>query len=161
MATLPLPRLKKRTMSLPVNVQFIKTHKYARLPTQGSQGAAGFDIYAAEDGIIPPRQRGLVNTGLRISVPEGYEAQVRSRSGLALKHGICVLNSPGTIDEDYRGALGVILLNTELTPFHVKRGDRIAQLVLRPVVQHVRMVFTDEFTETERGEDGYGSTGGF
>lgn len=100
----------------------------------------------------------LVKTGLAIELPKGWEAQVRSRSGLAYKHGVVVLNSPGTIDEPYRGEIGIILINHGTEPYTITKGDRIAQLVLRRT-EDVVPVFVDELTETERGEGGFGSTG--
>jgi len=143
---------------LPVEVRFIKTHPNAKLPTQGSDGAAGFDLYAVEDVILQLHAATLVKTGLKIALPFGYEGQVRPRSGLALKHGVTVVNAPGTIDEDYRGPVGVVLMALEKV-YHIKAGDRIAQLVVKEVVPRVKMMFVDAFDETGRGEDGYGSTG--
>jgi dUTP pyrophosphatase len=129
------------------------------LPAYATSGAAGMDVVSAEDVTIAPRARHAVATGLALAIPEGYEIQVRPRSGLALKHGITVPNTPGTIDSDYRGELKVILINLGPEPFAIARGDRVAQLVLAPVVQAA----WDEVAEldaTERGEDGFGSTGG-
>jgi dUTP pyrophosphatase len=129
------------------------------LPAYATTGAAGMDVVSAEDVTIAPRARHAVATGLALAIPEGYEIQVRPRSGLALKHGITVPNTPGTIDSDYRGELKVILINLGPEPFAIARGDRVAQLVLAPVVQAA----WDEVAEldaTERGEDGFGSTGG-
>ncbi len=144
---------------IPLKVKFIKTHPGAKLPTRGSEGAAGFDIYACETQQVWARRPTLIKTGLKIAVPEGYEAQVRPRSGLALKHCLTVLNSPGTIDEDYRGDLGVILMNHGTESFKVTAGMRIAQLVIKPVIRHVAMEEVEEFDETARGEGGFGSTG--
>ena len=109
-------------------------------------------------GGIPPGSRALVPTGLRIALPEGYEAQVRPRSGLALKHGVTLPNSPGTIDADYRGEIGVILMNLGQEPFVVEPGDRIAQMVVAPVVR-VAWSEAEALDATERGEGGFGSTG--
>ena len=108
--------------------------------------------------MIPPGSRALVPTGLRIALPEGYEAQVRPRSGLALKHGVTLPNSPGTIDADYRGEIGVILMNLGQEPFVVEPGDRIAQMVVAPVVR-VAWSEAEALDATERGEGGFGSTG--
>lgn len=108
--------------------------------------------------IINPGGRALIPTGLKIALPAGYEAQVRPRSGLALKHGITVLNTPGTIDSDYRGDVGVILMNHGTEPFVVEQGDRIAQLVINEIIQGV-FVEVDVLTETERGAGGFGHTG--
>jgi dUTP pyrophosphatase len=129
------------------------------LPAYATSGAAGMDIVSAEAVSIAPGARHAVATGLSVAIPEGYEIQVRPRSGLALKHGITVPNTPGTIDSDYRGELKVILINLGDEPFAIARGDRVAQLVLAPVVQAA----WDEVAEldaTERGEGGFGSTGG-
>lgn len=130
----------------------------ARLPEYATPGAAGMDLRSAVDVVLAPMERRLVPTGLRIAVPEGYEAQVRPRSGLAAKHGIGLVNSPGTIDADYRGEVAVILINWGAEPVHITAGDRIAQMVISPVVQAVLDV-VDELDETERGEGGFGSTG--
>lgn len=132
------------------------------LPSYATQGAAGLDLLAAvradEPLILPPGERALIPTGLAMAVPPGYEAQVRPRSGLALKNGVTVLNSPGTIDCDYRGEIGVILLNTGRAPFTVTRGDRVAQLVITAVAQ-AQLVEVNELPETGRGAGGFGSTG--
>lgn len=131
------------------------------LPAYQTAGAAGLDLVAAvgakDDVVIGPGMRALIPTGLEIAVPPGFEAQVRPRSGLALKHGVTVLNSPGTIDSDYRGEVGVILINHGAELFHVRRGDRIAQLVLAPVQQAV-LVRAKELSKTSRGKGGFGST---
>jgi dUTP pyrophosphatase len=130
------------------------------LPSYATDGAAGMDLLAAVAAplVIPPGGRALVPTGLTIALPHGYELQVRPRSGLALKHGITLPNSPGTIDEDYRGELGVIVLNTGAEPFTVERGMRIAQAVIAPVVRAAwREVVA--LPETTRGTGGFGSTG--
>ena len=108
--------------------------------------------------IIEPGARELVPTGLSIAVPEGYEAQIRPRSGLALKNGVTVLNAPGTIDSDYRGEVGVLLINLGSVPFELERGARIAQMVIAPVTQAV-LIEADELSSTARGADGFGSTG--
>jgi len=134
------------------------------LPSYETAGAAGADLRAnfpeGERGglVIVAGARVLVPTGLRLELPQGYEVQIRPRSGLALKHGITLPNSPGTIDSDYRGPLGVILLNAGDQPFAVNHGDRIAQMVVAPVVQ-ARFELVSELGETARGEGGFGSTG--
>lgn len=132
------------------------------LPRYESAGAAGADLRAnfPERGAITlePGGRALVPTGLRVAIPEGYEVQVRPRSGLALKHGITLPNAPGTIDSDYRGPLGVILMNAGTETFTVRHGDRIAQMLVAPVVQ-ARFDVVGALDETERGEGGFGSTG--
>jgi dUTP pyrophosphatase len=129
------------------------------LPGYATQGAAGMDVLAAEDVTLAPGARHAVATGLAFAIPAGFEIQVRPRSGLALKHGITVPNTPGTIDSDYRGELKVILINHGTEPFEVRRGDRVAQLVLAPVTR-ASWLKVDELDRTDRGEGGFGSTGG-
>jgi len=130
------------------------------LPGYATQGSAGMDLLAAvtENITLAPGERALVPTGLTIALPQGHEAQVRPRSGLALKHGLSVLNSPGTIDADYRGEVGVILINLGQTPFTVERGMRIAQMVIAPVTRGVWRQ-TETLPESGRGSGGFGSTG--
>ncbi len=128
------------------------------LPAYATDGAAGMDVVSAEDVTLAPMQRHAVATGLAIAIPEGFEVQVRPRSGLALKHGITLPNTPGTIDSDYRGELKCIVINLGTGPFEIRRGDRIAQLVVAPV-QIGRMVEVEELDETARGAGGFGSTG--
>ena len=129
------------------------------LPAYATQGAAGMDVVAAETVELAPGARHAVATGFALAIPEGYEIQVRPRSGLALKHGIGVHNAPGTIDSDYRGELKIILVNHGAESFAVARGDRIAQLVLAPVVRADWEEVAD-LDATERGQGGFGSTGG-
>ena len=129
------------------------------LPAYATGGAAGMDVVSAEDVSIAPGDRHAVATGFALAIPTGFEIQVRPRSGLALKHGVTVPNTPGTIDSDYRGELKVILINHGSESFAVRRGDRIAQLVLAPVVQ-ARWNEVDELDQTARGAGGFGSTGG-
>jgi len=130
------------------------------LPQYESEGAAGMDLRAFLDGdvSIPPLGRAKIPTGLRLEIPEGFEAQVRPRSGLAVKYGVTVLNSPGTIDSDYRGDVDVILVNLGAEAFSVKNGDRIAQLVIAAVTRAV-LEEADALSRTERGAGGFGSTG--
>ncbi len=130
------------------------------LPSYATHGAAGMDLLAAvmSSVVIPPGGRMLVPTGLRLALPPGYELQVRPRSGLALKNGIVLPNSPGTIDEDYRGELGVIVMNAGDAPFTVERGMRIAQAVIAPVVR-ASWHEVAELPDTARGTGGFGSTG--
>ncbi|MFM7027499.1 MAG: dUTP diphosphatase [Chakrabartia sp.] len=128
------------------------------LPAYATEGAAGMDVVAAEDLDLAPGARHAVATGFAMAIPEGYEVQVRPRSGLALKHGITCLNTPGTIDSDYRGEVKVILANLGDTPFPIRRGERIAQLVPAPV-QRARFALVNSLDETERGFGGFGSTG--
>jgi dUTP pyrophosphatase len=129
------------------------------LPAYATEGAAGMDVLAAEEVTLAPGGRHAVASGFAVAIPPGYEIQVRPRSGLALKHGVTVANAPGTIDSDYRGELKVILINLGPEPFAIRRGDRIAQLVLAPVVQ-ASFLEVSELDETVRGEGGFGSTGG-
>ncbi len=132
------------------------------LPSYATGGAAGLDLCAAipihSPRTLLPGERALITTGLRIALPEGYEAQIRPRSGLAIKHGIGLVNSPGTVDSDYRGVVQVILINWGQEPFTIRRGDRIAQMVIAPVTR-VSLVETNSLDTTTRGEGGFGSTG--
>jgi dUTP pyrophosphatase len=128
------------------------------IPKYQTQGSAGCDLYSNEYLKIKPGQRAMVATGLKIELPPGFEAQVRTRSGLAAKYGITVLNSPGTVDEDYRGEIKVILLNTGDEEFIVNKGDRIAQLVFSRVFRGIFQP-TDSLSTTSRGSGGFGSTG--
>jgi len=130
------------------------------LPHYASAQAAGMDLRAAvqETVVLAPGERRLIPTGLAMALPPGFEAQVRPRSGLALKHGVTVLNAPGTIDADYRGEVGVILVNLGDMPFHVERGDRIAQLVIAPCAQ-AGWREVAELEQSERGAGGFGSSG--
>ena len=150
-------------MSLPervaVQVRRLPSGEGLDLPRYATDGAAGMDVLSAEDVTLAPGERHAVATGLAVAIPPGYEIQVRPRSGLALKHGISVPNTPGTIDSDYRGELKVILINHAAEPFAIHRGDRIAQLVLAPVTL-AEWDEVAELAETERGAGGFGSTGG-
>lgn len=132
------------------------------LPTYASDGAAGADLRAnlpgGEPMVLEPGARALVPTGLRMAIPEGFEVQIRPRSGLALKHGIMLVNSPGTIDSDYRGPVGVILLNAGDQPFTVAHGERIAQMVVAPVTR-AGFRIAASLDDTARGDGGFGSTG--
>ena len=128
------------------------------LPARATAGAAGADLVAAEEVTIAPGSVHAVATGIALAIPEGYEGQVRPRSGLALKHGVTVLNAPGTIDADYRGEVKVILINHGREPFRIARGDRIAQLVVAPVSAS-RFERVEALSDTARGSGGFGSTG--
>jgi dUTP pyrophosphatase len=144
-------------------IKFRKMHKDAKLPFYATEGAAGADLCAVlDDGFlgftIHPGNWGLIQTGLYIEIPSGFEVQVRPRSGLALRHGITVLNAPGTIDSDYRGELAVMLINQSGTSYTIKTGDRIAQMVVAPVVR-ASFAQVEELSETDRGANGFGSTG--
>ena len=144
---------------IPVRVKRLAHGEGLPLPAYATAGAAGMDVVAAEDVVIAPGARHAVGTGLALAIPHGFEVQVRPRSGLALKHGITVPNTPGTIDSDYRGELKVILINHGTCDFVVTRGDRIAQLVVAPVVQGAWLEVA-ELDDTARGTGGFGSTGG-
>lgn len=135
------------------------------LPAYETHGAAGADLRAnlppesrASGLVLAPMQRAIVPTGLRVEIPEGFEMQIRPRSGLAFKHGISLPNTPGTIDSDYRGPLGVLLINYGAEPYPIAHGERVAQAVIAPVIQ-ARYVFADELSNTARGAGGFGSTG--
>lgn len=129
------------------------------LPQYETGGSAGLDVRSAENGLLKPGQFKLITTGMRVEIPYGYEMQVRPRSGLAKNYGITVLNSPGTIDADYRGEIGVILINHGQYDFEIKSGDRIAQLVVAPVERIQWQAVGSLDSSTKRGEKGFGSTG--
>ena len=148
---MPLPDIKIALTRLPHGREL-------PLPSYATAGAAGMDVVAAENLTLAPGARHPVATGFAIAIPEGYEVQVRPRSGLALKHGITCLNTPGTIDSDYRGEVKVILANLGEEPFEIVRGERIAQLVPAPV-QRAAFIEVDDLEATERGAGGFGSTG--
>ena len=147
------------TDSVAVRIKRLPHGEGLALPAYATRGAAGMDVLAAEDVTLAPGARHAVATGFAVAIPPGYEIQVRPRSGLALKHGISVPNTPGTIDSDYRGELKVILINHGAEPFAVARGDRVAQLVLAPVTRAAWEV-VEELDDTARGTGGFGSTGG-
>lgn len=141
-----------------VKVKILKGYEgIAKIPEYQSQGAAGFDFHSAEDITLLEGQTTTITTGLAMQIPDGYEIQVRSRSGLAAKHGVFVLNAPGTLDSDYRGEIKIILANSGKN-FTIKKGDRIAQGVLC-VVPKADFVVVESLNETARGEEGFGSTG--
>ena len=141
-----------------MTLKFKRIHSDAVMPAYAHPSDAGMDVKSVEDIVIPARGRALVHTGLVMLLPPMYEAQVRPRSGLALKSGVTVLNTPGTIDSGYRGEVGVILFNTTDVDFPVKKGDKVAQLVIAPVTQPA-IEETDSIDETDRGAGGFGSTG--
>ncbi|ADL53354.1 dUTP diphosphatase [Clostridium cellulovorans] len=132
----------------------------AKLPSFAKAGDAGMDVYAAKELVIMPRETALVPTGIAIELPKNTEAQVRPRSGLALKHGITVLNGPGTIDEGYRGEVCIILINHGKEAFKVEKHMKIAQLVVKPIYE-IEIKEASELNESERGTGGFGSTGGW
>jgi dUTP pyrophosphatase len=145
-----------------IGLRWLEHGRGLDVPRQMSAGAAGMDLPAAlasgEDLIVAPGKTAMVPTGLAIALPQGYEAQIRPRSGLAARHGVTVLNSPGTVDADYRGEVKVILINHGDAPFTIRRGDRIAQMVVAPV-SAVVFEERDTLDETARGDKGHGSTG--
>ncbi len=145
-----------------VEIRLLPHGQGLALPAYQSTHAAGLDLAAAVPADAPimlaPGRQALVPTGLTIALPPGYEAQVRPRSGLAARHGVTVLNAPGTIDADYRGEIGVLLINHGDAPFAIRRGERIAQMVIAPVIQ-VELVPAESLSTTDRGSGGFGSTG--
>lgn len=147
-------------MKLAMQIKRLPHSEGLPLPKYMSDHAAGMDLYAAvnPEMIIAPGEWKLVPTGLQIAIPEGYEAQVRPRSGLALKQGVSVLNTPGTVDADYRGEVGVILMNHSKENLVIKRGDRIAQMIINKI-EHVKIEEVPELPETKRGAGGFGHTG--
>ncbi|MNO56004.1 Deoxyuridine 5'-triphosphate nucleotidohydrolase [compost metagenome] len=147
-------------MSFEVQINRLAGNEDIELPRKMSELASGFDLYAAvtEDVVLLPGQRTLIPTGLAIAMPGGLEAQIRPRSGLAFKHGITCLNTPGTIDADYRGEIKVLLVNLGQEPFTITRNERIAQMVFQ-IVPAVNLVQVDELSETVRGAGGFGHTG--
>ncbi len=147
-------------MELDVLLEILEHALDLPLPSRATSGSSGVDLTAAveSDVVVRSGTRALIPTGLKVSIPSGYEWQIRPRSGNALKHGITVLNSPGTIDSDYRGEVKVILANLSEKPFRIRRGDRIAQAVLAPVV-YPRFKLVESVPETQRGEGGFGHSG--
>ena len=135
-----------------------KINDKAIIPNYAHEGDAGLDLYAVKELVLSPGERGLVHTGIQIELPKNTEAQIRPRSGLALKNGITTLNSPGTIDEGYRGEIGVILINHSNEVFKVEQGMKIAQMVIKPVFK-VSIIETSELSGSERSEKGFGSSG--
>lgn len=147
-------------MSVSVQIKRLAGNEDISLPAQMSELAAGFDLYAAveADKTLNPGERSLIPTGFAMALPAGYEAQIRPRSGLAYKHGITCLNTPGTIDADYRGEVKVLLVNLGQEPFTIRRNERIAQMVIQ-VVPVVTLIEVEELSETVRGTGGFGHTG--
>ncbi|MBR0068222.1 MAG: dUTP diphosphatase [Kiritimatiellae bacterium] len=141
-----------------MTVKVLRTDPAAQLPVYAHPGDAGMDVRSIEDVTLSPGARALIHTGLVLMLPPNAEAQVRPRSGLAFKHGVTVLNTPGTIDAGYRGEVGVILINLGTEPFVVEKGMKIAQLVVSPVAQ-AEVVEVTSVDETDRGAGGFGSTG--
>ncbi|MDY0408630.1 dUTP diphosphatase [Virgibacillus soli] len=140
------------------NLQIKLIHADAKLPYRANEGDAGLDLFSIEEKIIKAGEAALIGTGIQMALPKGTEAQIRPRSGLALKHAITVLNSPGTIDEGYRGEIKIILINHGKKDFKVEKQMRIAQMVIAPVLQ-VKLEESNELAESVRGQAGFGSTG--
>jgi len=145
---------------IPIKVRRVTSHRDVPLPTYASEGSSGMDLRAAVNQplVLAPGDIKRIPTGLAVSVPQGYEGQIRPRSGLALRHGIGMVNAPGTIDADYRGEVGIILVNWGEEPFTVRRGDRIAQMVIVKVYQ-AELIEVDHLDATTRGTGGFGHTG--
>ncbi len=145
---------------IPIKVKKIRNFNDIPLPTYMTDSASGMDLYADIDSSIEikPLERVLISTGLIFEIPEGYEGEIRPRSGLAIKHGITVLNSPGTIDADYRGEVKIILVNLSNKPYKINRGDRVAQMVIKEVIR-AKIIETDNLNETKRDSGGFGHTG--
>ncbi len=141
-----------------VLVKIVRLDKGQELPKYATEDSVAVDLYSRESTEILPGEHKVLGSGIRVSIPSGYEIQLRPRSGLAAKHGVTILNTPGTIDSDYRGEIGIILHNTSKEPFKVSKGDRIAQAVLNKV-ELIRWREVEELDETQRGLGGFGSTG--
>lgn len=135
-----------------------KTSEKAIIPNYAHEGDAGLDLYSIDQLVLAPGERALVHTGIKIQLPKNTEAQIRPRSGLALKHGISLVNSPGTIDEGYRGEIGIIVINHGNESFNIEEGMKIAQMVVKPVWR-VEVEEVNQMSETDRGAKGYGSSG--
>jgi dUTP pyrophosphatase len=146
--------------TLEIKIRRLQGHEDILLPAYETEGSSGMDIRAAvtEEQVLGPGEVRLIPTGISVSIPRGYEAQIRPRSGLALKYGIGIVNSPGTIDSDYRGEIGIIVINWGKSEFTVKRGDRIAQMVIAKVYR-ARMIETTGLDPTDRGDGGFGHSG--
>ena len=141
-----------------MEIQIRRINELATIPSYAHEGDAGMDLYSIDEVEIAPGETSLIHTGITIQLPQGTEAQIRPRSGLALKHSVTVLNTPGTIDEGYRGEIGVILINHSKNTFKVVKGMKIAQMVIKPVLR-VEIEEVNELTQTSRGQGGFGSTG--
>ncbi|MBW2974912.1 dUTP diphosphatase [Candidatus Woesearchaeota archaeon] len=141
-----------------MKVRIKKINENAVIPKYAHKGDAGVDLYSAEDYLLKPGERILVSTGIKMAIPQGYEAQVRPKSGLALKHGVTVCNTPGTVDSSYRGEVGCIMINLGNEDFKIEKGKKIAQIIFNKV-EEAEFEEVDELDETTRGEGGFGSTG--
>jgi dUTP pyrophosphatase len=149
---------KKKPYSYKIIKVFVEKHGDYQIPGQGSYGAAGYDLFASKDVVLPSQKAALVPTGLHVAFPKGYEMQIRSRSGLCLNESVIVMNSPGTVDSDYRGEIKVLLFNLGDKDFFIKKGDRIAQAVFAAVA-FAKFIEVDQLNPTQRGEQGFGSSG--
>ena len=143
---------------MPLKIKIKKIHPDAVIPKYAHKGDAGMDLFSCEDYTLKPKERKLFGIGLKVEIPEGYEMQIRPKSGLSLKHGITVLNTPGTIDSGYRGEVGVILINHGEEDYEIKQGEKIAQAVIKKI-EIVEVIEVEKLGETFRGERGFGSTG--
>lgn len=141
-----------------LTLRFKKLHPDAKLPGYATYGSAGMDLYSVINHTLQPDERKTIPTGWSTEIPIGYEMQIRPKSGIAAKHGVTVLNTPGTVDSDYRGEIGVILQNHSKTPYEIKTGEKIAQAVIKKV-EIVDIIEATELSDTDRGEGGFGSTG--
>jgi dUTP pyrophosphatase len=146
------------TKRIMVQIKVKITDRKATIPTYATSGSSGFDFYCISETLIPPNTWRMIIPGFNVQVPEGYELQIRSRSGVAIDHGLIVLNQPGTVDSDYRGPLGIVIWNITNIAMTIEEGTRIAQGVICPVVR-AEFVEVEELTNTVRGEGGFGSTG--
>jgi dUTP pyrophosphatase len=141
-----------------MKVEIVKLDKSLPTPFYAHHGDAGMDLYSAAELILNPGERAIVPSGIKIAIPYGFEVQIRPRSGLAAKHGISIVNAPGTIDHQYRGELGIIMINHSKDPFPIKKGERIAQMVFNKI-EFAYLQEVEELSSTERGSGGFGSTG--
>ena len=143
-----------------IKIRRLEDNTDLAMPSYGSEGSSGMDIRAAvkEEAVIKPGEIRIIRTGLAVSIPSGYEGQIRPRSGLASKHGIGIVNSPGTIDSDFRGEIGIIVINWGQRPFTIRRGDRIAQMIITKVYR-ADIIEVDDLDDTERGAGGFGHSG--
>lgn len=141
-----------------VKIKILKLNKDAKIPLYAHEGDSGMDLYSVSENVLKPGERCLIETGLKFEIPEGYEAQVRSKSGLTLNYGISVLNSPGTIDSGYRGEIKVILINHGKEIYKIEKGSKIAQVVFQKV-EKVSLEDVNELKDSKRGKNGFGSTG--
>ena len=141
-----------------IKIIFLENNTVQKVPLYATEGSAGFDLYSVDDIIIPPKEVSIIRTGISAEIPSGFEMQIRSRSGLAAKSKVFVLNAPGTIDSDYRGEIKICLVNLSNDPFTIKDGERIAQMVIA-CHETAQFVLVTKLSETERGEGGHGHTG--